>query len=432
MCATMLKIPYLWVDRYCIDQNDASSTTKQRLLQSMDVIYSAAKVTIVSVAGVDATTGLPGVSTTPRTSLRRTVIHGHCVVEVSNPADHIASSKWITRGWTLQEGVLARRRLVFTDTQIYFQCTQSHCIESVLGAFNSDGILGANFADHRGPRMSTQAFPSSTVGSSGYSIEQLCNEFARRVLTSESDSMRACLGILARLWKADPPVYHYSGLPFDAISEAGLARSLFWNGYLPSGVDSRSPLARRNWGPSWSRLAWKSSAEFDQGHWPKDPERTQLSATLRVQNMKKRGTSTINDYVQDITDGGLHEAWLPYIEITGWIATVHVKPSHYDHTGLYCYTEEDYDHVGHAELRFKEKTDEWLSVMFIAFDGSGWLYSLILRSHFSRSRCQYERMGSTRLTCESAEIQEDGGRFFLKTSFGGPRLFCTKATIQLI
>jgi hypothetical protein len=30
---------------------------------------------------------------------------------------HIASPKWSTRGWTYQEAVLSRRRLVFTEGQ---------------------------------------------------------------------------------------------------------------------------------------------------------------------------------------------------------------------------------------------------------------------------------------------------------------------------
>jgi hypothetical protein len=50
---------YLWVDRYCIPQED----NEERHLQiyQMDLVYSRAQATIISAAGNDPTFGLPGV-----------------------------------------------------------------------------------------------------------------------------------------------------------------------------------------------------------------------------------------------------------------------------------------------------------------------------------------------------------------------------------
>jgi hypothetical protein len=34
------------------------------------------------------------------------------------------SASWFERGWTYQEGVLSRRRLMFTENQVCFQCEE--------------------------------------------------------------------------------------------------------------------------------------------------------------------------------------------------------------------------------------------------------------------------------------------------------------------
>ncbi|KAF5003429.1 hypothetical protein FDECE_10026 [Fusarium decemcellulare] len=53
-----LGIRYLWVDRYCIPQNDTAA--KHCQIQSMGDIYSQSMLTIISAAGSDPSQGLPG------------------------------------------------------------------------------------------------------------------------------------------------------------------------------------------------------------------------------------------------------------------------------------------------------------------------------------------------------------------------------------
>lgn len=203
-CASKLNIPYLWVDRYCIDQKpttDAEHDAKRFLIQSMGKIYSAAKVTIINAAGNDASAGLPGVSDSLRvSSLGEMGIGSLNLVPVINASDNIRTSKWVKRGWTLQEGLLAHRRLVFTDTSVYFQCTQSHYIEGLSGEFHSHGAR--ELEDPSDPRLSSRAFPYSFIGSpsSRFSLNGVCNAFTRRDLTWDGDALEACLGIFSRYW----------------------------------------------------------------------------------------------------------------------------------------------------------------------------------------------------------------------------------------
>jgi hypothetical protein len=117
-----LGIQYLWVDRYCIDQNDAKA--KHDTISSMDSIYQCASLTIIAASGSGPDHGLPGVRGTRRRSSRLSgFVDGLMAIE--SPYTEIMDSMWNTRGWTYQKMSLSRRSLVFAESQMYFQCGTS-------------------------------------------------------------------------------------------------------------------------------------------------------------------------------------------------------------------------------------------------------------------------------------------------------------------
>ncbi|KAM0794925.1 heterokaryon incompatibility protein-domain-containing protein, partial [Usnea florida] len=122
-----LGLQYLWVDRYCIDQNDEK---KHFQINQMDKVYLCAVITIVAAAGENADYGLPGVSDTLRRAQPYAVVRGQLLASTmrSSPVA-IRSSRWATRGWTYQEAALSRKRLVFTDDQVFFECKGMSCSE---------------------------------------------------------------------------------------------------------------------------------------------------------------------------------------------------------------------------------------------------------------------------------------------------------------
>src|ERR1700760_1263800 len=112
---------YLWVDRYCVDQSKQIEVQEQVAL--MDLIYEHAEMTIVAAGGEDPSYGLPGVSTRLRPPAATSVVSGLELRALPhNPVDLVRHSKWNTRGWTYQEGLLSRRRVIFTDSEVYFDC----------------------------------------------------------------------------------------------------------------------------------------------------------------------------------------------------------------------------------------------------------------------------------------------------------------------
>ena len=60
---------YLWVDRYCISQNDPAQ--KKQTILNMNHIYAGAEFTIVALFGADPQPGLPGVSSIPRSGTQQ-------------------------------------------------------------------------------------------------------------------------------------------------------------------------------------------------------------------------------------------------------------------------------------------------------------------------------------------------------------------------
>lgn len=115
-----LGLRYLWVDRYCIDQTNVQEKHEQ--IANMNIIYQQAQLTIIAAAGKDANHGLPGVSR-PRNSCPRVSVGELDLLTVPQDAHKsIRESAWWERGWTYQEGVLSRRKVIFTERQIYYEC----------------------------------------------------------------------------------------------------------------------------------------------------------------------------------------------------------------------------------------------------------------------------------------------------------------------
>lgn len=233
---------YLWVDRYCIPQHDEVSRSIQ--IRSMGSIYANSSLTIIAAAGKDPNHGLPGVSLRPRAQQLSVRVGRHCLVTHLWPSDDVDASRWNTRGWTYQEALLAKRRLVFTDKQVYFQCWEMCCAEGITAPLR-ELRLGAPFPHH-------------PAGSQPY-IWNRIREFLHRDLSVDGDALDAMGGIfeLHRELQGQP-LDLLCGLPILPMQDtflgvgartASLAFALLWR-------DSPA-LTRRPGFPSWTWAGWK-------------------------------------------------------------------------------------------------------------------------------------------------------------------------------
>ncbi|KAI3325126.1 HET-domain-containing protein [Xylariaceae sp. AK1471] len=129
---SMIGYRYIWIDMYCIDQSDMDD--KHRQVAHMDVVYACAEATIIVAAGEDCYSGIPGVGKTPRKVQESITIDGVNLCSFGNSVGkEVRDSKWWTRAWTFQEGLLSHRRLVFTESQTFFECNAITSAEAIGG-----------------------------------------------------------------------------------------------------------------------------------------------------------------------------------------------------------------------------------------------------------------------------------------------------------
>ncbi|CAH0044988.1 unnamed protein product [Clonostachys solani] len=160
---------FLWVDRFCIQQNDSKSLRHH--LANMHSIYQGALFTIVAAAGSDSSFGLPGVSSRAREPQAEATINGCLLVSSVELFPGILSCKWKTRAWTYQEELFSNRQLIFTSHQVSFHCLQSeNCEIYTSPAVTPPGLL-------------------NRTGNRTCSIWEHIEQYSKRDLTYDSDSL---------------------------------------------------------------------------------------------------------------------------------------------------------------------------------------------------------------------------------------------------
>lgn len=270
---------YLWVDRYCIDQNNPTVVHQQ--IGQMGAIYGNAEVTIIAAAGQDENYGLPGVGRNrPGT---QTVAHiGEVAVvwAAGDPQAAIKSSHWSTRGWTFQEALLSRRRLVFTEDQVYFECSAMNIFESLDIPLDSlhikdrsksyEDLRGGVFGRNRAAQFGRFILQKQGKGENLSQYLSNVEEYSARKLTFAKDSLDAFRGIAQQFWYRKHAVHNIWGLPYLTLpAERGLGfvYSLAWHHTTSCWDLSQSP-HRRSQFPSWSWAGWEGEIRY-QMPWSK-------------------------------------------------------------------------------------------------------------------------------------------------------------------
>ncbi|KAH7398411.1 heterokaryon incompatibility protein-domain-containing protein [Pyrenochaeta sp. MPI-SDFR-AT-0127] len=180
-----LGIKYIWIDRFCIIQDDIAAKPSQ--LAAKASIYANAYFTIAASEGEDGDFGLPGLSSSsprqpPYCEFQFTP---ECHMVERNPtlsADSWDGARYHTRGWTLQEYVLSRRILVFHHQTVSWVCQVDSVQEN-----------GVEPQERAVPNLRTN-FLHSLIWTSWPNIRSYANmveTYSRRELTNQDDALNA-------------------------------------------------------------------------------------------------------------------------------------------------------------------------------------------------------------------------------------------------
>jgi hypothetical protein len=219
---TLIGERYLWLDRLCIIQDDASS--KHQQIQSMAYIYQNAALTIIAASGKDTSFGLPGIRP------RRNFVHKSDSFQVD-----VGKSVWNERAWTFQEYHLSKKCVFFTPSQVYFQCRKGFWFEQGLHKYMSAG-KNENL-------LSKNQSPMENFG-------KAVTQYNTRKITYTTDILDAFVGV-GTVLAQEMNTSLLLGLP-----ESEFIWGLLW---LPVGSCTK----RIGTGlPTWTWLSWQCHVSF--------------------------------------------------------------------------------------------------------------------------------------------------------------------------
>ncbi|RCI09572.1 hypothetical protein L249_3901 [Ophiocordyceps polyrhachis-furcata BCC 54312] len=286
-----LGLRYLWADGPCLDGMAAKERAQH--VARVDDIFGGAVLAIVAAVSPDR--GLPGVGPTGRPPQAKYRFAGTELTLVSSLADPrlaIERSAWHRLGSTYQEGLLARRRLVFTEHQMYWECDGMLCPEALelplhhwhdvrqqrMCDFVHPGVFNSDAAGWRAwPRLADPAEEPSPM-SVFRAGDRHVAVYTRRKLGRDEDSLNAFLGLTRRLERTlgQGRLGHLVGIP---VWLPGRTKDLFalstsfwhhrWRGQKDDDgdddngqVDCDVRPRRLAHLPSWTWAGWEGAVDF--------------------------------------------------------------------------------------------------------------------------------------------------------------------------
>jgi hypothetical protein len=255
-----LAVQYIWVDSLCIIQDDPRDWSHES--SKMMQYYEQAFITIVATSAESVQNGFLHDRTKYLISKSMPYLWKEgpnqplylCEPRYKNSSRSVEGSLWNQRAWTLQEKLLSRRLLHFTDTATWFECRKG---------FRSDGWL-SDWIDSLKTRWLPEArrglrHRQNDIGQGVNRLQiysewyRIVSEYSERGLTYPKDKLPALSGVAQKL--AD-----YLGDQYlVGLWRGDLYRGMMWAPMWNNEI-KRAEICRA---PSWS---WSS---VDGGvYWP--------------------------------------------------------------------------------------------------------------------------------------------------------------------
>lgn len=250
---------YLWIDSLCIRQDDedgsGNNPDKDIELTRMASYYGRSTITLCAASAEKAVDGFLGMrkdATFDAGPIRiqlRLKEGGEPIgnVYLVQESDFPPTEPTTTRGWTLQESLLSRRILIFSQRQLYWSC---------LNSFGGCGGSIVTLVDRTIPGVQSLV---EGIYPAGSLIDQptwaqwgvLIADYTKRELGRDGDKLWAVSALAQHMvavskTRGENPLYA-AGLLVNQYEPGTWLPQLLWH---PDFIDSRRPSAYR--APSWS------------------------------------------------------------------------------------------------------------------------------------------------------------------------------------
>jgi hypothetical protein len=246
----------MWVDSLRIVQDDAESKHVQ--LNEMASIYANAYVTVIAANGWDANHGLRGIKGVTEYRMLSSDLNQD-VFESLQPYSTI----WYNRGWTFQELIFSRRKIMFQYQMAIWECS---C--GVWHEATPRSEIGLEAARNARSVLDDQA-PPGFVSCTPFEVKpnldwpdlqqymNLVRNYNDRQLTYPEDVIAGFSGVLSTLSSVFVGGF-ISGLP-----EMFFDSALLWQPASP--LERRVPLSKGSKisVPSWSWAGWRGDIDKD-------------------------------------------------------------------------------------------------------------------------------------------------------------------------
>ncbi|KAM0228271.1 hypothetical protein ACHAP5_011990 [Fusarium lateritium] len=243
--------------RDAIKLDDEVSAYRQ--INQMAAIYEKATLTIVASDGEDATAGLPGVrgASNPRQLSPRLRLTPEVCVAIRK--ETYQQVPWTRRGWTMQEDIFSRRKLIFGGDTVKWVCRSSMFCEDA--DFLPNAPDKALYRDNYEELYSTNPFDLSLNVPDLSILSNLIFNYSCRDLTYDEDIILALSSTLKAMGNAFPHGFVY-GLPLSFFDYGLLWRA--WGSGLHRRRASREDAICP---PSWSWAGWMGPIDSCPGSW---------------------------------------------------------------------------------------------------------------------------------------------------------------------
>lgn len=208
----------------------------------MGLVYGNAVVTLLAVTGRDPSHGLAGVESKRPVPWIETIVGNVLLRHELDHLSEISSSQWATRGWTLQESYLSKRRLFFTERQVMFMCNQERLYEHTT-------------VNRHGERVEELFGPgSNAILSMDLAPKTLIRLYSKRSLRDHDDAYNAISAMLNAITGSEKGYAHIWSIILTRPRRPYRQLQLLW-------VSAAEGVRRKNF-PSWSPLGWTSPIEI--------------------------------------------------------------------------------------------------------------------------------------------------------------------------